>query len=110
MFDMQKKESLENVFHNENILKFTDINVYLTSIFMFRYYHGDGSDVFQNFFVLNSDVHEHYIRQSGYNHVPCAKNNSGKWCIRYRCVIVWNSILNLKINPETFEAVFVKTI
>ena len=61
MFNMQQRESLENVFHNENILKFTDINIYLTSKFMFRYYQGDVPDVFQNFFVLNSDVHEHYI-------------------------------------------------
>ena len=60
MFDMQKRESLENVFHNENILKFTDINVHLTSKLMFRYYHGDVPDVFQNFFVLNHDVHGHY--------------------------------------------------
>ena len=90
MFNMQQRESLENVFHNENILKFTDINVYLTSKFMFRYYHGDVPDVFQNFFVLNSDVHEHYTRQSGYYHVPCVKNNLGKWCIRYRGVVVWN--------------------
>ena len=52
MFNMQKKESLENVFHNENILKFTDINVYLTSKFMFRYYHGDVHDVFQTFLYL----------------------------------------------------------
>ena len=66
MFNMQQRESLENVFHNKNILKFTDINVYLTSKFMFRYYHGDVPDVFQNFFVRNSDVHdEHYTRQSG---------------------------------------------
>ena len=77
MFDMQKRESLENVFHNENILKFTDINVHLTSKFMFRYYHGDVPDVFQNFFVLNYDVHGHYTRQSGYYHVPCVKKKIG---------------------------------
>ena len=53
---------------------------------------------FKTFFVLNS------------YHVPCVKNNLGKWCIRYRGVIVWNSILNLKINPETSQAVFVKII
>ena len=66
VFNIQKRESLENVFHNENILKFTYISVYLTSIFMFRYYHGDVPDDCQNLFVLNSDVHEHYTRQSSY--------------------------------------------
>ena len=31
-------ENSETVFHHENILKFTDINLYLVCKFMFRYY------------------------------------------------------------------------
>ena len=49
---MQKRGSLENVSHNENILKITDISVYLTSKFMFRYFHGDVPNVYQNFLYL----------------------------------------------------------
>ena len=38
------------------------------------------------------------------------KNNLGKWSIRYRGVIVWNTILSLTINPGTSKAVFAKTV
>ena len=114
MFNMKKRESLEKVFHKENILKFTDINLYLICKFMFRYYiyiyNGKVPDIFQNIFMMNSDIHDHYTRQSGSYHVPKVKNNLGKWSIRYRDVIVWNTILSLKINPETSEAVFAKTV
>ena len=77
---------------------------------MFRYYNGKIPDIFQNIFMMNSDIHDHYTRQSGSYHVPIMKNNLGKWSIRYRGVIVWNKILSLKINPETSEAVFAKTV
>ena len=110
MFNMKERESLEKVFHKENILKFTDNNLYLICKFMFRYYNGKIPDIFQNIFMMNSDIHDHYTRQSGSHHVPKVKNNLGKWSIRYRGVIVWNTILSLKINPETSEAVFAKTV
>ena len=45
-----------------------------------------------------------------YHYVHFVKNNLGKWCIRYKDVIEWNAILNMKINPETSEVAFVKTI
>ena len=77
---------------------------------MFRYYNGKIPDIFQNIFMMNSDIHDHYTRQSGSYHIPKVKNNQGKWSIRYRGVIVWNTILSLKINPETSEAVFAKTV
>ena len=110
MFNMKKRESLEKVLHKENILRFTVINLYLICKFMFRYYNGKIPDIFQNIFMINSDIHDHYTRQSGSYHVPKVKNNLGKWSIRYRCVVVWNTILSLKINPETSEAVFAKTV
>ena len=110
MFNMKKRESLEKVFHKENILKFTDINLYLICKFMFRYYNGKIPDIFQNIFMMNSDIHDLYTRQSGSYHVPKTKNNLDEWSIRYRGVIVWNTILILKINPETSKAVFAKTV
>ena len=106
---MKKRESLENVFHKEHILKFTDINLYLLCKFMFRYYNGKMPDIFQNIFMVNSDIYAHCTRQGESYHIPKVKNILGKWSIRYRGVIVWNTILILKIYPETSEAVFAKT-
>ena len=82
-----------------------DINLYLICKFMFRYYNGKIPDIFQNIFMVSSDIHDHYTRQSGSYHVPKLKNNLG-----YRGVIVWNIILSVKINPQTSEALFVNTV
>ena len=62
---------------------------------MFRYYNGKIPDIFQKIFMMNSDIHDHYKRQSVSYHVPKIKNNLGK--------IPFHS----KINPE---AVFAKTV
>ena len=77
---------------------------------MFRYCNGKIPDIIQNIFMINYDIHDHYTRQGGSYHVPKVKNNLGKWSIRYRGVIVWNTILSLKINPETSEALFAKNV
>ena len=77
---------------------------------MFRYYNGKIPDIFQNIFMMNPDIPDHYTRQSRSHRVPQMNNNLGKWSIRYRGVIVWNTILSLKIDPETYEAVFAKTV
>ena len=97
-------------FIKKNILKFTYINLYLTCKFMFRYHNGKIPDIFQNIFMVNSDTHDHYTRRSESYHVPKVKTNLGKWSIRYTCVIAWNTIISLKINSETSEAVFAKTV
>ena len=57
-------------------------NIDLKSKFTFGYYNIDVPDVF----VFNTDVHNIILG-----------------------VIVWNALLNLKINLETAKAVFVKT-
>ena len=77
---------------------------------MFRYHNGKIPDIFQNIFMVNSDAHDHYTRRSESYHVPKVKNNLGKWSIRYRYVIAWNTILSLKINSETSEAVFANIV
>ena len=66
--------------------------------------------MFHDFFVLNSDIHGYYTRQSDHLHVPQVKSNLSKFCIRYRGVIVWDAPLKLGKNPDTSEAVFTKTI
>ena len=104
MFNMKKRESLDSVFHKQNILKLTEINLYLISRFMFRYYKGEIPYIFRNFFVLNSDVHTYFTRQRDHYHPPPVKNELGKCDIRYRGVVVWNVILDQKINPCTSEA------
>ena len=67
---MKKREYIENVFYEGNILKFTDINLNLICKSMFRYYNGKIPYIFQNIFMVNSDIYDHFTRKSEFYHVP----------------------------------------
>ena len=108
--NINRRQSTRNIFPELGILEFTKVNLYLTCRFMFRWHHGDIPKLFHECFQLNSDVHDYFTRQSDHLHVPKVKSNLSQFSIRYRGATVWNAALKLKINPNTSEAVFAKTI
>ena len=110
MCGVNRRESTDPLFSKLEIMKFPDLNLLLTSRFMFRLNRGDVPDIFSNFFTCNTDVHGYSTRQQHHLHVPCERSKLRQFSIRYRGAIVWNSILKLDINPDTSEAVFVKII
>ena len=57
MYNLGKGELIIPVFTEMRILKFPDINVYLTSRFMFRYHCELVPGIFHGYFINNTDVH-----------------------------------------------------
>ena len=110
MCGKRKRDSTENIFSELKILKFTDINAYLTGRFMYKCYTKNVPGIFSDFFQCNSAVHGYSTRQSEHLHVPLERSNLSQFCIRYRGVVVWNAILKSKINPDTSEFVFAKAL
>ena len=110
MFNIGKRESVIPMFTEMCILKFPDINVYLTSRFMFRYHHELVPGIFHGYFTPNTDVHKYYTRQSTYFHIPVVKSDLSKFSIRYRGAMIWNEILKLGIDTCTSEMVFMKSV
>ena len=109
MCGKSRRESTENIFSDLKILKFTDINTYLTGRFMYKFYKKNVPEIFTSFFQCNSSVHGYSTRQREYLHAPPVKSNLSQFSIRYRGVVVWNAILKSKINPDVSEFVFVKS-
>ena len=97
MCSKRKRELTENIFFELKILKFTDINAYLTGRFMYKCYAENVPGIFSDFFQCNSAVHGYSTRQSKHLHVPLERSNLSKFCIRYRGVVVWNAILKVKL-------------
>ena len=83
---MPKWAATDPLFYELGILKFHDINLYLTS-------KSEVPEWFIGFFTRTSEVHDHFTRQHNYLHVPITKSNLGKFAIRYRGVVTWNAIL-----------------
>ena len=98
------------LFCSLNLLKLHDINTFVISKFMYKWYHCKLPVVFRNTFTLVSDTHNHNTRNSYHLRPISIKTNLGKSRYQYRAPNIWNSIMKSKVNPDVSEAVFVKSI
>ena len=106
----EKRESIENIISELRILKFTDINAYLTDRLIYRWYTENVPGIFSDFVQFISALHSYSTRQSEHLHVPLERSNFSQFCIRFRGLVVWNAILKSKIYPDTSESVFAKVL
>ena len=72
MTGKRKRESAENTFSELKILKFADINAYLTGRFMYKCYTENVPGIFSDFFQCNSALHGFSTRQN--EHLMCLLN------------------------------------
>ena len=94
------------LFKKWNILNLSKLNEYLIGQLMFKAFKRKLPCVFDDFFILNSDVHQHNTRHGNHLHFPLFKTSLGKRSIRYWGVIVWNSILKLNIDMDVSAITF----
>ena len=104
------REHTDPLFTKLGLLKLFDINRYLICKFMYRWYHNDLPTLFRDIFTTVSDIHDHNTRQN--THLYCSSFNTclGKTKFSYRAPRMWNLLLKAKINPDTSECVFAKTV
>ena len=96
-----RRSNIENIYRCNGIMNLDFINTYLVGKFMYKVYHKDVPTIFDDFFMRNYHLHDHYIRTANHLHVPFASTNLSKTGIRYQGVIVWNKILCTNINPNS---------
>ena len=107
---MKPRDSCKPMYSALGIMRFSDVNVYLVSKFMFHVCKGDVPEIFRAYFRFNSEIHNYFTRQCDYLHVPTVKSNLGKSNIRYRGVIIWNYIISKGVHLDISEAVFIKMV
>ena len=90
-------------------IPFQDVNVYLISTFMFHIMSGRAPSLLLEYLLSNREVYRYNTRQALHLHVPIRTNLDTR-NIRYRGTVIWNSLLNLCINPEISEAVFLEYV
>ena len=95
------------LFEKLKILDILDLNKFLVGQLMFKSYTKKLPDIFDGYFIHNSDIHQHDTRNRNHLHYARCKTELGKRSLRYWGVIIWNSILslnlNLNIKPVTFK-------
>ena len=95
--------STSSLFKQLNLLKLQDINILQIAQFMYNYHHCLLPTVFNDYFVLNSNVHEHNTRSSAKNkyHLPSIKTNIRKFSIKFSGPTTWNNISNHIISAAS---------
>ena len=91
-------------------MKFVDINKYLIGKFMYKCYRKFVPEFFLDLFTPIREVHYHETRQSNQLYCPSVSTNLGKTKLTYRGPLIWNKIIQNRINPNTSERVFSKSV
>ena len=74
--------------------------------FMYKIYHKEVPDIFDDLFMYNYHIHDYHTRVSSHLHVPLAGTNLSKTGICYQGIIVSNNILTADINPDCSQLFF----
>ena len=98
---MRPRESCEPMYSALGIMRFSDVNVYLISKFMFRVCKGDVPEIFRVYFRFNSEIHNYFTRQCDLPACSYCKSNIGKSNIHYG-VLSYGTTSFLKVLTLTF--------
>ena len=104
------REHTDPIFKQLKLLKFYDINIFLTARFMFKVYNGSIIEILQQLFVKNNEIHSYSTRQSSEYHYPSAHTELAKRNIRFHGAKIWNDIMKKGIIIDCSEAVFKNTL
>ena len=107
---VKPRDHTDPLFREYGLLKFSEINTFLTGRFMFKVFNQNIIDIFQELFERNSDIHSYATRQASDYHLPLVNTNLGKRGIRYHGVNIWNTFMQKGIITDCSEAVFKNVI
>ena len=96
----------EPIFHLLGILPIFKVYVYCIFIFTYKFNQGLLPKIFNDMFVRNAVIHEHYTRQSLNLHVPLGKSATLVRSIKFRGVFLWNnlkSVIDTKCSIHTLK-------
>ena len=91
--------------HSLGLIKYFDFALFQIAIFMYKFHNNVQSAAFHSFFFTKvTSVHNNYNTRFAAKHsyhVPYARNNYGKFHIRFQGPSVWNTIDgNVKLSSS----------
>ena len=85
-------EHTEPIFNDLKILNLQKLNEYLTSSFVFRYFHLHNlPEIFTDYFVINKDIHNYNTRNAALLHKKFNRTNYNKHTLANKGTDVWNN-------------------
>ena len=103
-------EHTKPLFNDLKILNIFKINDYLTSLFMYRCnYTNDLPDIFNGYFIKNSNIYEHCTRNSKKLHKVYTRTNYRKQSVVSKGIDIWNN-LSTELKNIGSSMVFKKNV
>ena len=90
---LRKFDSTSASFIKLNIMKFHDLYIYSTNIFMYKFNHNDLPCVFNDFFYRNQSYHSHQTRQKENLRIPLVKTAIANSFIKKQGALLWNETI-----------------
>ena len=106
MAGVKPRTPTANLSDNVNIMKVSDLNVFLIAQVIHKVYTADVINVFQCMFTTNRNIHSHETRQSDHLNIPLYHKNVGKTSIRYRGAVIWNNVFKSGITLSCSQITF----
>ena len=92
------------------LIKFCDLNKYLTCQLTHKLNYGLVAKVFNDYFTCNSYVHDYNTRLREGFHEPEIGNDYGKRTLQYNGCLLWNKIILLNVSYDCSRGSFKHTI
>ena len=64
---------------------------------------GSLPSAFSNYFSLNNAIHKHYTRSSENFHIKYTRTNYGRFSIKYKGLMIWNSLPDVLRNIKSLQ-------
>ena len=96
----------EGLYGELGLLKVAEIYHFLVGQFMFIYHHKMLPQIFDQYFVKHSAIHQYSTRQSDLYLLPDYKKDVGRRSISFLGVKIWKQIILAKIYLDTSQPVF----
>ena len=93
------------IFKKLNILNLSEIYLYFVQLFMYKYHHRILPNVFDDFFVSNASIHNHFTRQRYHFHVPLQSTLLSR-TVRVTGVTLYNhfdNVLSMSVSYDSYK-------
>ena len=97
----------EGLYREPGLLKVAEIYHFLVGQIMFRYHHKMLPQIFDQYFVKHSALHQYSTRQSDLYWLPDYKKDIGRRSISFLGVKIWKQIILAEIDLDTSQPVFI---
>ena len=103
---MKPYSHTEGLYREVGLLKVTDIYHFLVGQFMFRYHHKMLPQIFDEYFIKHSAIHQYSTRKSDLYLLPGYKKDIERRSISCLGVKNWEAIILAKIDLDSSQPVF----